>query len=100
MDEGDMEDWIAALDSMLKLPLEAVVPGHFELATKDQLRRFRSYLADLRQQVASMFRVGVPLDRVRSRLDMSAYKDFRQYPNYEATFADNAAAYYRQLQER
>ena len=31
---------------------------------------------------------------------MDAYKNFRQYPNYEATFKDNAAAYYRQLEKR
>jgi len=48
MDEGDMENWIVALDATLKLPLDAVVPGHFELASKEQLLRFRNYLADLR----------------------------------------------------
>ena len=52
MDDGDMENWITALDQMLALPLEHVVPGHFELATKEQLHRFRNYLADLRDQVA------------------------------------------------
>jgi len=99
MDEGDMENWIAALDAALKLPLDAVVPGHFELASKDQLQRFRNYLADLRDQVAAMFRAGTPLDQVQKRLDMGNYKDFRQYPNYEATFADNATTYYRQLEK-
>jgi len=100
MDEGDMENWVVALDAALKLPLDAVVPGHFELASKEQLLRFRNYLADLRDQVAAMFRAGMPLDQVQKRLDMGNYKDFRQYPNYEATFADNATAYYRQLEKR
>jgi len=50
--------------------------------------------------VAAMFRAGMPLDQVQKRLDMGNYKDFRQYPNYEATFADNATAYYRQLEKR
>jgi cyclase len=54
MDDGDMENWIAALDHMLALPLDHVVPGHFELATKSELQRFRNYLADLRDQVARM----------------------------------------------
>ena len=100
MDQGDMENWIAALDSMLKLPLDAVVPGHFELASKDELRRFRDYLADLRNQVGPMYRAGVPLNQVAKKLDMSKYKDVRQFPQYEATFGDNAAAYYRQLEEK
>lgn len=100
MDQGDMESWIAALDSMLKLPLDSVVPGHFDLANKDQLRRFRDYLADLRDQVAAGFRSGDSLQNVQKKLDMGKYKDFRQYPQYEATFADNAASYYHQLEAR
>jgi cyclase len=100
MDDGDMENWIAALDRMLALPVDQVVPGHFELATKSGLQRFRNYLADLRDQVAHMYRQGLPLEQVQASLALNAYKDFRQYPNYEATFKDNAAAYYRQLEKR
>jgi cyclase len=100
MDQGDMENWIATLDSMLKLPLDAVVPGHFGLAGKEQLRRFRDYLADLRDQVLPLFRSGASLEQVQKRLNLSKYKDFRQYPQYEATFADNAASYYHQLEVR
>ena len=100
MDDGDMENWIASLDQILALPVEHVVPGHFELATKTELQRFRNYLADLRDQVARMHRQGIPLDQVQARLELSAYKAFRQYPNYEATFKDNASAYYKQLDKR
>ena len=100
MDEGDMENWITALDHMLALPVEHVVPGHFELATKNELHRFRNYLADLRDQVARMYRQGMPLERIQASLALGAYKNFRQYPNYEATFKDNAAAYYQQLTKR
>lgn len=98
MDDGDMENWIVALDQMLTLPLEQVVPGHFELATKNELQRFRNYLADLRDQVARMRNNGLSLEKVQKSLVLSAYKDFRQFPQYEATFKDNAAAYYKQLE--
>jgi glyoxylase-like metal-dependent hydrolase (beta-lactamase superfamily II) len=100
MDDGDMENWITALDHMLALPVEHVVPGHFELATKSELQRFRNYLSDLRDQVARMYRQGLPLERLQTSLALNAYKNFRQYPKYEATFKDNAAAYYRQLEKR
>ena len=100
MDEGDMERWIVTLDSMLKLPLETVVPGHFEVASKEQLRRFRDYLGALRNQVSVLFHSGKSLMEVEKQLDMSQYKDFRQYPQYEATFADNATSYYHQLEQR
>ncbi|MGB8130017.1 MAG: MBL fold metallo-hydrolase [Candidatus Angelobacter sp.] len=100
MDDGDMENWIAALDQMLALPIQHVVPGHFELATKSDLQRFRNYLADLRDQVAHMYRQGMSLERIQASLALDAYRNFRQYPNYEATFRDNAAAYYQQLTKR
>jgi cyclase len=100
MDDGDMENWINALDHMLALPVEHFVPGHFELATKADLQRFRNYLADLRDQVARLYRQGKPLERIQAALALDAYKSFRQYPNYEATFKDNAAAYYQQLTKR
>jgi glyoxylase-like metal-dependent hydrolase (beta-lactamase superfamily II) len=100
MDDGDMENWIIALDQMLALPVEHIVPGHFELATKNELQRFRNYLADLRDQVARMYRQGLPLERIQASLALNAYKTFRQYSNFEATFKDNAVAYYRQLKKR
>jgi cyclase len=98
MDDGDMENWIVALDQILALPVEHVIPGHFELATKSELQRFRNYLVDLRDQVARMHRDGLALEWVQKLLDLHAYKDFRQYPQYEATFKDNAATYYGQLE--
>ena len=99
MDDGDMENWITALDHMLALPLEHIIPGHFELATKNELQRFRNYLADLRDQVARMHSNGLSLEQIQKLLELDAYKDFRQFPQYEATFKDNAAAYYNQLQK-
>ena len=100
MDEGDMENWIAALNKMLALPIDHLVPGHFELASKPDLQRFRDYLAALRDQVSTMYRNGLSLDQVKQRIALPAFKDFRQFPQYEATFADNAEAYYHQLERR
>jgi glyoxylase-like metal-dependent hydrolase (beta-lactamase superfamily II) len=100
MDEGDMENWIRALDQMLALPVERIVPGHFEVAGKKQMQLFRNYLAALRSQVARLHDEGLSLQQVQSRLELSAYKDLRQFPQYEATFKDNAAAYYKQLEHR
>lgn len=100
MDDGDMENWIMALDHILTLPVEHVVPGHFELATKKELQQFRNYLVDLRDQVARMHSQGMPLAQIQKSLELPAYKNFRQYPNYEATFKDNAAAYYGQLERK
>jgi cyclase len=100
MDDGDLENWIAALDQVSALPVAHVVPGHFAIAGRSELRHFRDYLADLQSQVARMDREGLTLNEIQKRLDLLAYHDLRQFPKFEATFADNAAAYYRQLRRR
>ena len=98
MDDGSVENWIQALDHVLELPVESVVPGHFELAAKSDLKRFRDYLNDLYQQVKVLKQKDETLEQVRRDIRMGKYADFRQYPKYEATFSDNAAAIYQQLQ--
>jgi cyclase len=98
IDNGSVANWIQALDHLLGFPLEHVVPGHFELANKADLQRFRDYLSDLFQQVRTMRQKGDSLEQVRQNLKMEKYADFRQYPKYQATFADNAAVIYGQLQ--
>ena len=97
MDQGSAESWIQALDHVLELPIQSVVPGHFELATKTELRRFRDYLNDLYSQVKALREKGATLEEVRHKIHMEKYSDFRQYEKYEATFADNAAVIYQQL---
>jgi cyclase len=97
MDQGSAKSWIETLDAVLELPVDSVVPGHFELGTKADLRRFRNYLNDLYQQVEALYRQGDSLEQVRRRIQMEQYNDFRQYPKFEATFADNAATIYQQL---
>jgi len=42
----------------------------------------------------------IPLEKIQASLALDAYKKFRQYPQYEATFKDNEAVYYRQLEKR
>jgi cyclase len=98
MDNGSVANWIQALNRVLDLPLDYVVPGHFELGTKSDLKRFRDYLADLYAQVQALKQHNEPLEQVRHDLHMEKYSDFRQYPKFEATFSDNAAVIYEELQ--
>jgi cyclase len=100
MDEGSVENWIKALDQTLTLPVNKVVPGHFELGTRGELQRFRDYLSDLFIQVRSLYRSGVKEQDAVRQIHMEKYADFRQYPKYQATFADNAEVIYQQLQKQ
>jgi cyclase len=99
MDDGSAENWIRALDAVLNKPLEAVVPGHFELGTKVELQKFRDYLYDLLSQVEALSQKGANLAEVRRNIHMEKYSDFRQYPQFQATFADNAETIYQQLKQ-
>ena len=99
MDDGSAKSWIRALDEALLLPIDSVVPGHFELAGKPELQHFHDYLNDLYTQVQSLYDKHASLQDVRRSIHMEKYADFRQYPNYEATFADNAETIYHQLQQ-
>ena len=83
MDEGSAKTWIEALDRVLALPIKTAVPGHFELASTSELRRFRNYLHDLYQQVLALYEQGASVEQVRQRIDMEQYQDFRQYPKFK-----------------
>ena len=97
MDQGSVANWIQALDGVLKKPLQAAVPGHFELATRQDVERFRNYLHDLYDQVSKLKKKGATFEQVKKELRVEQYKDFRQYPQYHATFADNAEVIYHEI---
>ena len=100
IDHGSVKSWITALDQVLELPVDSIVPGHFELAGKPELKRFRDYLSDLYTQVHNLYEKRATLEEVRRDIHMEKYSDFRQYPKYEATFADNAETIYHELQQQ
>ncbi len=71
--------------------------GHFELGSKKDLQKFHDYLADLCDQVKQMIAQGATLEQVRRGIQVRKYSEYRQYPNYRATFADNADFIYHEL---
>jgi cyclase len=97
MDVGSVSNWIQALNTMLRLPVDHFVSGHFEVGTPATMTRFRDYLAELYAQVEELQRAGLSVTALRARIDMKKYADFRQYPQFHATFADNAEAIFQQL---
>lgn len=98
MDQGSALNWIHDLDSMLDLQADHFVPGHFELGNRATISRFRDYMADLYAQVKRLQSSGADAAAIREKIDMKRYSNFRQFPQFRATFADNAETIYRQLQ--
>jgi hypothetical protein len=54
-------------------------------------------MADLYSQVEKLYRSGATVEQVRQKIDMSKYQGFRQFPQFRATFGDNAETIYKQL---
>lgn len=100
MDRGSVLNWIRILEGLLATPAEVFVPGHFEVGSRKDLQRFHDYLAELRDQVAAQISAGASWEQVRSKLNMQAYADFRQFPNFNATFEENAHVLYTELSQR
>ncbi|MGC1106564.1 MAG: MBL fold metallo-hydrolase [Candidatus Acidiferrales bacterium] len=97
IDHGDVSHWVQVLDFILSLQATRFVPGHFEVGSRAQLQQFRDYLADLYGQVQKMYKAGATLEDVKRGIHMEKYSNFRQFPKFRATFADNAAEVYREL---
>ncbi len=99
MDRGSVVNWIVALEEVLQGPTETFIPGHFAVTSSKELRRAHDYLVELRDQVSRLIEADASLERVRAEIQMQDYADFRQYPRWGATFADNAEVLYRELRE-
>jgi cyclase len=100
MDEGSAAHWIQDLDQILALSADHFVPGHFEVGTRQTVQRFRNYMADLDAQVVRLAQTGATEAEVRQKIQLPQYQDFRQYPKYQATFGDNAAAILSQIRSK
>lgn len=97
MDKGSSKNWIRALHVILRLPATRFVPGHFQLGTRGTVEQFLAYLTELRAQVVRLRRAGASAAQVRREVSLPGFKNFRQWPQFQATFADNAAVIYAQL---
>lgn len=92
--DATVNDWITSLDKLLTdYPTAKFVPGHGEVATADELREFRDYLADLRSRVKQAIADGLTLDQAKERLKLpEKYKAFAfqnfATPNVENMFKE------------
>ena len=98
MQEGPVAGLLRGLDQLLELPIKRVIPGHFEVGDKAALARFRDYVRAVYESAGAAVAEGRAIgDTLPAAL--GAYSDFRQYPQYQATFADNLRAAAAQIRE-
>lgn len=77
--EATLSGWISAIDSLQKLPLQTVVPGHGPAIDSAVLPRFGAYLNDLRQACDEDIAQRGDAASSGARLGLPKYRDWVEY---------------------
>lgn len=69
----DYDKWLIVLDTLATWEINAVIPGHGELATTENLKLQRAFLEDMLQQVRAGIKAGKSKDELAREIDLSKY---------------------------
>jgi cyclase len=99
---GPVENWIAALDRILGMDVDFIVPGHGPITDKDGVRQVKAYWEYVAGEVRSRYDAGMsPQDAAR---DIVLSDDFVHQPfvdwNSPERIMTNTHTIYRNLQRR
>jgi glyoxylase-like metal-dependent hydrolase (beta-lactamase superfamily II) len=72
--EGTYARWIAALDYIISLNPDVVVPGHGPLCGVEGPREMKAYLVYVREESKRFFEAGLPVDEAARRIDLGPYE--------------------------
>jgi glyoxylase-like metal-dependent hydrolase (beta-lactamase superfamily II) len=70
---GSLRLWPVALDRLLKLDFDVVIPGHGPVATRADVEHFRDFLQVLWRQSYTAVAKGASRDQVIADIDLSGY---------------------------
>lgn len=73
---GPVARWIDACNLLLKLDVEAVVPGHGPVCGKDEVRRMRDYLIHVTEQARPLYESGMDYLQAAYKIDLGEYRDW------------------------
>jgi glyoxylase-like metal-dependent hydrolase (beta-lactamase superfamily II) len=76
--EGTYAQWMAALDEIVALAPEVVVPGHGPLCGVEGPREMRAYLGYVRQEAQRHFDAGRSSLEAAKRIDLGPYADWTE----------------------
>lgn len=76
--DGTFANWIAALDRILALRPELVVPGHGPLCGTEGPAEMKEYLLYVRSEAKRFFDGGVPALEAARRIDLGPYADWTE----------------------
>jgi glyoxylase-like metal-dependent hydrolase (beta-lactamase superfamily II) len=71
--EGTCAQWLQALDILLDLDVEYVVPGHGPLATKGGVQQQKEYLVYVWERARELYSRGIPFQEAISKIELGPY---------------------------
>ena len=92
--DATVNDWISSLDKLLaRYPTAKYIPGHGQVASAQDVKDFRDYLADLRTRAKDAVARGLTLDQAKQQLTLpEKYKSlaFQNFavPNVEDMYKE------------
>jgi glyoxylase-like metal-dependent hydrolase (beta-lactamase superfamily II) len=91
--EGPIANWVAALDRILAMGVDTVVPGHGPVVGPEGVAEEREYLLWLQREAGARFEGGLSVLDAARDLMSSAYKEWKDGERLVV----NVAAVYREL---
>jgi len=73
---GPLENWLAALDRILEMDQDVIVPGHGPIADRAAIRRLKGYFEFVDREARQRYDAGVPADKAAREIVLS--KDFAE----------------------
>jgi len=67
---GSLMEWTKSLDGALALDVDAVIPGHGPVSTKDDVRRFRAGVAAMQVRLRDLVRGGISREDLAKTIEM------------------------------
>jgi glyoxylase-like metal-dependent hydrolase (beta-lactamase superfamily II) len=99
---GPLEHWIAALDKILQMDVDCIVPGHGAITDKEGVRQLRDYWIFLDGEVRQRYKAGMPEQRAAYDIARSCeftHSPFARWDSPERMLV-NIYTLYRWLQGR
>jgi cyclase len=73
---GPYQNWIDVCTRIMRMDVDAIVPGHGPVTGRERVAAFRSYLEDVREQSARLHERGLGVDEAARTIDLTRYTDW------------------------
>lgn len=93
--DGNINNWIEALDTIKAMNVKYIIGGHGEIVDKTSVDATYKYLTQLKEKISSAMEEGEDLDDAVNSITMV---DFRNFKMYDGMHRQNVAIAYRMLE--